>query len=163
MTKKSPSTQSKLAVYHRKRSKKSREAVLTAMRQIEAEIATRGYYCDSDDPDKHLRLSVSEVLRRAGVSEAYLRNPRNHDLRAIVQDWLHVQKEMFATSKPKGKKVRRDTIQFYEKALQKVSAEAVQWRATTDTLKKEIVNLEEEIANMRRSDKVVEIKLRSKK
>jgi len=150
-----------LAQYHRERSDEKRQAVLVTLRQIEIEIAEHGYYSAPDDPDKHLRLSMSEVQRRAGVSEAYLRNPRHHDLRKIVQDWLRVQAQKFATSKPEGKKVKRDTIRFYERALQEVSAEALRWRVEKAAFEKEIADLRQEIAAMRRSDNIVGIKSRS--
>ncbi|MCC8950219.1 hypothetical protein H8A97_35370 [Bradyrhizobium sp. Arg62] len=151
-----------LAQYHRERSDEKRKAVLATLRQIEAEIVEHGYFCAPENPDKHLRLSMSDVQRRAGVSEAYLRNPRHHDLREVVQDWLRVQAQKFATSKPEGKKVKRGTILFYERALQEVSAEALRWRTEKAAFEKQIADLKKEIAAMRRSDNVVGIKLRSK-
>ena len=151
-----------LAQYHRDRSDKARKRLLETLRQIEAEVAERGYYCDAEDPDKHLRLSMVEVQRRAGLSDAYLRNRRDHDLREIVQDWLHVQKQNFATSKPSGKKIKRDTIRFYEDVLRKTSSEAQAWLIKKVELEKELSALRQEIESVRRSDNVAGIKSKRK-
>ncbi|MCR9071840.1 MAG: hypothetical protein NXI18_08980 [Alphaproteobacteria bacterium] len=137
-----------LAQYHKDRSNKARNSIIATLRMIEAEIVERGYYCDPDDPDKPRRLSLEEVQRRAGVSTAYLRNSRHADLREIVQDWLHVQKERFATAKPDAAEARRDTIRFYEKALAEVAAEALHWRATKAAQEKRIADLEAQIEAM---------------
>lgn len=146
MTEQNPSEA--LAKFHRERSDRARNSILETLRKIEAEIAERGYYCDPEDPDKPRRLSIQEVQRRAGVSTAYLRNSRHTDLREIVQDWLHVQKEQFATAKPDATKVRRYTIRFYEKSLAQVTAEAMHWRATKAAQEKRIADLEAQIEAM---------------
>lgn len=112
-----------LAKFHRERMEHSRQSVLDAMKTIDAEMAERGYYSDPKDPDKPLRLSVQEVQRRAGVSDAYLRNVRHKDLKKIVQDWLQTHKNKSTTSKPDAVKARRDTIKFYERALSETAAE----------------------------------------
>lgn len=143
-----PKTGDALARYHKDRKNRTRTAIVETLRVIEAEIAKRGFYSDPEDPDKPRRLSVQEVQRRAGVSESYLRIPRHADLLEIVQDWLHVQKDQFATAKPDATKARRDTIRFYEQALADVTAEALQWRATKAAQEKRIKDLEAQIAAM---------------
>ena len=146
-----------LAEYHRGRKEKSQQAILDAMRTIDAEIAQRGYYYEPDNPDKPRRLSVQEVQRRAGVSEAYLRNARHKDLKKQVQNWVKGHKKESAVSKPDGAKARRDTIEFFEQALAEISSQAISWRKDLATKDRRIKALEAQILNMSsgNSDNVV--------
>ncbi|WP_119306030.1 hypothetical protein [Cohaesibacter haloalkalitolerans] len=145
--------ENQLAKHHKERMEASRQSILGAMKDIEAEIDERGYYCDPEDPDKPRRLSMQEIQRRAGVSEAYLRNARHADLREDVRQWLAVQKKKTgASSKPEAEKVRRETIRYYEQTLKELATETAMWKAAHDDLVKQVERLKTQIANMSSND-----------
>ena len=146
-----------LALYHRERSQKARQALLATLRVIEADIATYGYYSDPSDLDKPLRLSMAEVQRRAGLGAAFLRNQRHHDLRETVLDWLSGQKKSFETSKTGGQKKKRERISYYEDVLKKVSSEGQDWLIERARLTMELSKLKGEIELVRARSNVVGI------
>lgn len=138
-------TATKLAQYHQQRSKEARERLLTVLRQIEKELVQHGFYFSPNSPDHPRRLSLAEVQRRAGLGSSFLRNPRHHDLREIVQDWLLVQQRSFSTSKSRGQRKKRNKISFYEEALAKASSEAQAWLIEKKQLKNEVTELKKRL------------------
>ncbi|WP_108258579.1 hypothetical protein [Mangrovicoccus ximenensis] len=144
-----------LASYHHRRQEDARTALLSALGKIEAEIAEHGFYPDPEDRDKPCRLSQAEVLRRAGLSESYLRNARNKSLRKIVQDRLRALSKRSATTKAEAGKLRQDTLRYYEQALKQVSAQALRWKTDKAELEEKIRNLEAQIAGLQGAGNVV--------
>jgi Tfp pilus assembly ATPase PilU len=115
------------------------------LRQIEKELVQHGFYHSPSSPDHPRRLSLAEVQRRAGLGSSFLRNPRHHDLREIVKDWLLVQQRGFSTSKKLGQGKKRDKISFYEDALAKASSEAQAWLIEKKRLKNEVAELKKSL------------------
>ena len=146
-----------LTRYQKERSKEARASILSTLRKIEKELSDQGFYSDPEDSTKEKRLTLTEIQKRAGVSDAFLRNEKHRDLRDIVQDWLHIQKREHNTTKSRKKKDTRDKIEFYEKALSSVSSEAQAWLLEKSHLNTELEKLRSEVKLIRSKNKIVGI------
>jgi len=128
--------------YQKERSSRARSAVLNALREIDIELAERGYYRDPEQPENSKRLTLSEIQKRAGVSDGFLRNIKHRDLRKIVQDWLLVKKQDLLPAKAEASGAKPDTISYYESALRRASSDAQVWLTEKKKLQDEISRLE---------------------
>jgi len=119
------------------------ERAKSAMRTIEAEIKEHGTY-----PYNNGVLNMTEVCKRAGIGSTTLRNRHHHPIRDSVKRWLDSIEKRAATNLADVHAAHREKISFYEEALRKVNAEAVEWRAEMVILAEENRELREQIANM---------------
>lgn len=129
-------------VRHQKQRKETTlERATSAMRTIEAEIKEHGTY-----PSNNGVINMTEVCKRAGIGSTTLRNKHHHPTRDIVKRWLVSIEQRAPTSMENMHGVHREKIKFYEEALRKVNAEAVEWRVELAALAEENRELREQIA-----------------
>jgi chromosome segregation ATPase len=122
----------------------TRNAIVAAMDAIERELAEHGFYPANDG-----KITLTEVLSRAGVGTTTLRNKHHHGTRDLVQEWLRRLSTQKATTKPKARKAASEKIAWFEDALRKVNAEALKWRTERAALIMEIQDLRSQIEKMR--------------
>lgn len=125
----------------------TREAIVRAMHAIERDLAEHGFYPLNDG-----KVTLTEVLSRAGVGTTTLRNKHHHATRKLVHDWLKNLSSDKATTKPKARKAATEKIAWFESALKKVNAEALKWRVERAGLLKQIEDLRQQIEKMKASE-----------
>jgi uncharacterized coiled-coil DUF342 family protein len=113
------------------------------MEAIERELAEHGFYPANDG-----KVTLTEVLSRAGVGATTLRNKHHYGTRDLVQEWLRDLSTQKATTKPKARKAASEKIAWFEDALRKVNAEALKWRLERAALNKEIQDLRSQVEKM---------------
>lgn len=125
---------------------RTRAAILEAMKAIERDVAEHGFYPNNDG-----KVTLSEVLVRAGVGATTLRNKHHHETRELVQTWISKISAAEATTKPRARRAAREKIQWYEDALKRVNAEALKWRTERAALINEIEDLRAQIQSIKAS------------
>jgi hypothetical protein len=122
----------------------TRSAVVEAMGAIEIELAEHGFYPKNDG-----KVTLTEVLFRAGVGATTLRNKHHYETRDLVKEWLKTLSTQKATTKPKARKAASEKIAWFENALKKVNAEALKWRNERAALTNEITGLRKQVEEMK--------------
>lgn len=118
----------------------TRALVLATLETIEEEVAAHGLYPQNDG-----KLTLSEVLSRAGLGATTLRNKHHHQTRKDVQDRLKMLAAKNVTTKLKARKATSDKISWFEASLKKANAAVMVVRAELTAKDVIIKKLEKQI------------------
>lgn len=127
----------------RNRKVETKAKILETLSIIEGEISEHGAH-----PHNGGKLTLVEIVRRAGVGESTLRNRHHLAIKGHVKSWLKKIGSEAPITKGAAKADSAKKVAFYEDALRKVNTEALLWREELQALRLENQRLRDQLSAM---------------